>query len=164
MQPAHLLHPHARFENVQTLPTGLRLHHDDLVHEQVVVTISRVLGGGKTYVDVGLAQLLATVWSLRWPTFASCEDWGDGTAQVVFDRCHDAMEFVASLPFGDRVQVKLLNNSSRRGPLVDRPVAVYLPTEWVPRAVIQLRHRALYEYAQRPATGAEVPAKGAGRD
>jgi hypothetical protein len=116
------------------------------VHEQVLVNIPRSLGGGKTYADVGLAQLLGTVWSLGWPTFASCEDCGDGTAQIVFDRCHDSIEFVASLPFGERVQLKVLDQSQRRGPGIDSPIAVYFPVAWIGRAILQLRHRALYEW------------------
>jgi hypothetical protein len=40
--------------------------------------------GSTVEVDAGLAGLLWDLWAEGFVTFASCEDWGEGTAQVMF--------------------------------------------------------------------------------
>ncbi len=61
-------------------------------HPQVRVR-SPLPGPARISVDEEMAPLLAEVWRLGLLTWASCQDWGDGTAQIVFVFAEDAHRF-----------------------------------------------------------------------
>lgn len=63
-------------------------------HHQTLVEMPTRLGGRVVLVDADLVDLLRAVWEQGWETRASCQDWGDGTAQVLFCHRHDAIAFM----------------------------------------------------------------------
>jgi hypothetical protein len=53
-------------------------------HRQARISAPEWHGQQRVSVDAEMAPLLRELWRRSYMTWASCQDWGDGTAQIVF--------------------------------------------------------------------------------
>jgi hypothetical protein len=152
--PDRLILP-TRFENVSGGPPDrVGRQRGDLTHVQVVVNIPREAGGGKTHIDLGIARLLLAAWQHGWSTLASCEASDAMTAQIIFNDEHDAISFIVTAGFPDRVEVKVPSPCrwSRR-PV---PVAVYFDRAWIDPASAALRQAWMADHDHLERSAAQV--------
>lgn len=81
-------------------------------HRQARVAAPEWLEQRRVSVDEQMAPLLRELWRRDYMTFASCQDWGDSTAQIVFYSeamarafCYEAVCAADDLPAGWRRHV-----------------------------------------------------------
>jgi hypothetical protein len=81
-------------------------------HQQIRVKAPEWTFRQRISVDAGMAPLLREIWCRGYMTWASCQDWGDGTAQIVFFGesmarafCYEAIRQADDLPDGWRRKV-----------------------------------------------------------
>jgi hypothetical protein len=114
------------------LGAGFRFRSSSYDHIQQVMAVPPEAGGGWVHVDSGMCRLLLMVWLHGWRTFASCEAAGGGSAQIVFEYEHDAVDFVVAADFPGRVSIKVpdAHGWPRRNVRLD----TYFPSELIHRA------------------------------
>jgi hypothetical protein len=78
-------------------------------HPQVRIKAPEWDGRQRISVDHEMAPLLRELWRRSYMTWASCQNWGDGTAQIVFYSeqmgrafCYEAIGLADDLPAGWR--------------------------------------------------------------
>ena len=79
-------------------------------HLQVEVTVPLALGGGRMFLDAGIAPLVEQLWESGSGVLGACADIdGAGNAVVVFARCSDALQFMRHIPLEMVVCLELLD-------------------------------------------------------